>query len=107
MSFSNEISQLRENINTLSAIMDEAEQLEAQKLAVLGFDQEDVLEEAISFRFQEQLQLIKELYQTIFESYPKELKEYLPDNEHTPIHALEAFRNGHAETAHFWDLFGE
>ena len=32
-------------INALSAIMDEAEQLEAQKLAVLGFDQENVLEE--------------------------------------------------------------
>ena len=101
------ITQLQDYINTLAKIMDEAEQLEAQKLAVLGFDQENVLEDAITFRFQEQLQLIKELYQIILDSYPQELQEFRPENAHAPSHALEAFRNGQAETAHFWDLFGE
>ena len=107
VSFSDDISQLHNEVTKLGSIMDEAENLEFQKLKILGFDQENILELEISIRFNEQVQLIKQLYQTIFDTYPNDLINYQASKEGTPTHALEAFRSGKAETAHFWDLFGE
>jgi len=108
MSFSEQIDKLQQQITKLGALMDEAEALEAQKLAVLGFDQENVLESEINYRFTEQVQLIQQEYAAIIEQYPTELAQYSPENNDDSISlALEGFRKGEAELAHIWDLFGE
>ena len=107
MSFSDHLNQLKAQVQKLSAIMDEVEALEEQKLAVLGFDQDNVLESDVSGRFQHQVQLLHTTYQILQTDYKSELGRYHPNPEEEMSQALQAFRAGEAETAHFWDLFGE
>jgi len=108
LSFSNTIQQLQNQINTLSAIMDEADALEAEKLAVLGFDQENILELEISNRFEEQLLAVQQTYRSIVKHHSGELSTFQPTTAvEQPDHALQAFRSGKAELADFWDLFGD
>ena len=107
MSFQQEIQRLRSTIETLSSVMDEAERLEEQKLAVLGFDQDNVLETEIQYRFQQHTTQLETLYAALVQNFPADVHNFQMDGIEDDDNALTAFRAGQATLAQFWDLFGE
>ena len=107
MTFQQEIERLRLTIETLASIMDEAEQLEEQKLAVLGFDQDNALEDEIQYRFQQHTALVEKLYTAITTQFPTDIASFQIDGLEDDDIALQAFRAGQATLPQFWDLFGE
>ena len=107
MSFSNSIDQLQTPVDALSKIMDEADALANQKLSVLGFDQENILELEISTRFAQQLELVQQTYTVIVKDFSVELSSFQPSKTIQNDHAIQAFRDGNADLADFWDIFGD
>ena len=107
MPFQQEIQRLRSTVETLSSVMDEAERLEEQKLAVLGFDQDNVLETEIQYRFQQHTTQLETLSAELVQNYPKDVENFQMDGVENDDSALTAFRTGQATLPQFWDLFGE
>ena len=110
MAFETALEDFRKEIDKLSTLMDEVEALEQQKLAVLGFDQDNVLELEISHRFERHMQVVQESYALLVKKHPEEVANFT--TTHTIAgekeeESLRAFRCGEASLNHFWDLFGE
>ena len=107
MTFEQEIHRLRTAIEMLTSVMAEAEQLEEQKLSVLGFDQDNVLEDEIQYRFRQHTNTVEQIYATIVRQFPTEMSTFQTDGINDDDSALQAFRTGQATLGQFWDLFGE
>ena len=107
MTFQQELQKLRSLIETLSSIMDEAEQLEEQKLSVLGFDQDNVLEDEIQYRFKHHSKEVEKLYADIVQLFPSDVANFQINGFEDNDNPLQSFRSGQATLSDFWDLFGE